>query len=119
MKTLLITITVLLTLNSCINPTGSSSKELNLDMAFINGDWRLDGITHAMTYFFKHDGKFDWIIPSPNKTIHLEGTYTISGSTIVCTYKDPWDNFTYVDTLSIEIIDENEILIDGLVFVRR
>ena len=118
MKFLLIAI-ALLSINSCVNPTGSNSKILDLNMEFINGDWRLDGITHAMTYFFKHDNLFDWIIPSPNKTIHLEGTYTISGSTIVCTYKDPWDNFTYVDTLTIEIIDENEILINGLVFVRR
>ena len=118
MKFLLIAI-ALLSINSCVNPTGSNIDELSLDMEFINGDWRLDGITHAMTYFFKHDNLFDWIIPSSNKTIHLEGTYTISNSTIICSYKDPMDGFTYVDTLSIEIIDENEILIDGLVFVRR
>ena len=118
MKTLII-IAALLSINSCVNPTGTSKKILDLNMEFINGDWRLDGITHAMTYFFKHDNLFDWIIPSPNKTIHLEGTYTISNSTIICSYKDPMDGFTYVDTLSIEIIDENEILINGLVFVRR
>ena len=118
MKFLLIAI-ALLSINSCVNPTGTSKKILDLDMEFINGDWRLNGGISVTTYFFKHDGKFDWIIPTPNKTIHLEGTYVIIGSTIVCSYKDPRDNFTYVDTLTIEIIDENEILIDGLVFVRR
>ena len=118
MKTLII-IAALLSINSCVNPTGSNSKILDLNMEFINGDWRLNGGISMTTYFFKHDGLFDWIIPTPNKTIHLEGTYVIIGSTIVCSYKDPWDNFTYVDTLSIEIIDENEILINGLVFVRR
>ena len=129
MKTLLITI-ALLVVNSCTNPIGSSQEdEMKLSVEFLEGLWSEEissGDKIPMTYRFRADSSYRLVLESINEksgkkvSTIFNGTFEVVDSVeIFCTFYDSVDQKYYFNKLHIEIKGFNEVTISGKVYKRQ
>ena len=122
MKTLLI-VAALLSINSCTNSfmpefENEISTELKLSVEFLEGTWK-NSQPIPISYTFKKDSTYQMIHHFVDKEVVFEGTFHYNDSTIFHTFVDPISLKSCSCVSPVEILNENEILMHGILHEKQ